>query len=88
VPLVIGCQVERWGEKRQADTSKENYPKPHKGAWSEHLEKKEVLLDQFIGIVIAIALLTFEHNVQSKDQILAELFYSDGLWQNYWFNLP
>jgi hypothetical protein len=38
--------------------------------------------------VIAIALLTFEHNVQSKDQILAELFYSDGLWQNYWFNLP
>jgi hypothetical protein len=73
VPLVIGGQVERWGEERQTDASKEHYPKPPKGAWSKYLEKKEVVLNQFIGIVITIALLTFEHKIQNKDHILAEL---------------
>ena len=83
VPLVIGGQIECWGEERQTDASKENYSKPPKGAWIKYLEKKEVLLDQFICIVITIVLLTFEHEFRNEDHILAELFYSDDLWQNY-----
>ena len=39
VPLVVGGQVERRGEERQAHAGEEDYPEPEQGARTGHLDR-------------------------------------------------